>query len=83
MAADVLEGAQRAVVAADDEDRVGPATVFEVVAGLGDVVDRAGELPHLRPHPLDFELRERAGVVALRGHQGRPLRRRADRIFAP
>ena len=32
---------------------------------------------------LDFELRERRGVVALRGHQSRPLRRCTDRIFAP
>ena len=81
MAAYVLESAKRAVVAANDEYRVRAATVFEVVAGFGDVVDRAGDLPHLRPHPLDLELCERRGVVALRRHQGGAFRRRADRIL--
>src|SRR5271168_859094 len=83
MAAHVLEGAQRAVVTANNEDRVRPATVFEVIPGFGDMVDGAGELPYLGPHPLDFELRERRGVVTLRGHQSRALRRRTDRVFAP
>src|SRR6202007_2976504 len=31
--------------------------------------------------PLHFELRERGGVVPLRGHQGWALRRRADRVL--
>src|ERR1700730_13340492 len=83
MAAHVLEGTQRAVVTANNEDRVRPATVFEVIPGFGDMVDGAGELPYLGPHPLDFELRERRGIVALRGHHRRPLRRRTDRIFEP
>ena len=83
MAAYVLEGTQRAVVTANNEDRIGPATVFEVIPGFGDMVDGAGGLPYLGPHPLDFELRERRGVVALRGYQSRPLRRPTDRVFAP
>src|ERR1700734_341572 len=83
MAAHVLEGTQRAVVTANNEDRVRPETVFEVIPGFGDVLDDTGELPYLGPHPLDFELRERRGVVALRGHQSRPLRRRTDRVFVP
>ncbi len=81
--ADVLESAQRPVIAADDEYRVRAATVFEIVAGFGDVVDRARDLPYLGPHPLDFELCKRRGVVPLGGHQGRTLWRRADRILEP
>ena len=81
--ADVLESAQRPVVAADDQYRVRAATVFEIVARFGDVVHRARDLPHLRPHPLHFELCKRGGVVPLGGHQGRTLWRRADRILEP
>src|ERR1700752_2615153 len=81
MAAHVLESAERTVVAANDEYRVGTATVFEVVAGFGDVVDRAGDLPYLRPHPLRLERCKRRGVVAVRRHQGGAFRRRADRIL--
>ena len=69
MATDVLESAKHAVVAANDEYGVRAATVFEVVTGFGDMIDCAGDLPYLRPHPLDLELRERRGVVALRRHQ--------------
>src|ERR1700744_4672114 len=83
MAGDALEGTQRAIAPANKGARIRPATVFEVIPRLGDVVDGAGELPYSRPHPLDFELRERRGVVALRGHQSRPLRRRTDRVFSP
>src|ERR1700752_1631363 len=83
MAAHVLESAERTVVAANDEYRVGTATVFEVVAGLGDVDDRAGDLPYLRPHPLDFELCKCRGVVALSRHQRGAFWRCADRILPP
>ena len=70
MAAHVLERAKFAVVASNDEHRVVAAPVLEVVTGLGDVVDRAGDLPYLRPHPLGLELREGRRVIALGGHQG-------------
>src|SRR5277367_5521514 len=83
MPADVLEGAERAVVVANNEYRVRAATVFEIVAGFGDMVDRASNLPHLGPHPLDFELGKHRGVVPPGRHQGRPFWRRADRVFAP
>ena len=81
MSANVLKRAERAVVAANDEYGVGAAAVFEVVAGFGDMVDRAGDLPHLGPHPLRFELCKRGGVVALCRYQRGALRRRADRIL--
>ena len=81
--AHVLEGAQGAVVTAHNQYRVRPATVFEVVTGFGDVVDCARDLPHPGPHPLQFELCECRGVIPLRRHQSRPLRRRADRVLAP
>src|ERR1700743_1267686 len=83
MAAHVLEGTQRAVVTAHNDNRVGPATAFEVIPGLRDMVDGAGELPYLGPHPLDFELRERGGVGAVRGRESRPPRRRTNRTFTP
>ena len=83
MAADVLERAQSAVVAADDQYRVWATPVFEIVTRLGDVVDRAGDLPHLRPHPLDLELRERPRSSSARQAPGWGGRRGADRVLPP
>ena len=53
--ADVLERAQLAVVAAHDQHGVRTGAVLEVVAGLGDVIDGARDLPHVRPETLLFE----------------------------
>ena len=81
MTAGVLERAQHAVVITDNQDSVWAATVFEVVARLGNVVDHAGDLPHLRPHPLDLQRSERRRVIALGRHQGRGVGRGADRVL--
>src|SRR3984885_3694715 len=59
MAAGILERAQYPVVAADDQHPVRAAAVLEIVTRLRDVVDHAGELPDLGPHPFDLERRER------------------------
>src|SRR5690348_506324 len=83
MAAHVLEGAQLAVVAVNDQHGIRAAAVLEVITWFGDVVDRAGELPHLRPHLFDLEPGEVRGVVTLSGHKGGALRRRSDRVLAP
>ena len=55
MPAHVLERAQPAVVSADDQHRVRTGAVLEEVAGFGDVVDGAGDLPHLRPQARFLE----------------------------
>jgi hypothetical protein len=77
-----LEGPQYAVVSTNDEYRIRAATVLEVVTRFGDVVDRARDLPYLRPHPLELELRKRLGVIAFDRHQGGTYRRCADRILS-
>ena len=64
VAARVLEGAQLAVVASHDEDREVPDAVLVEVAGLGDVVERARELPDPRPQSLVLEPRELGGHIA-------------------
>ena len=46
---------QHPVVAPDDQHAVRTATIFEIVTGLCDMVDHAGDLPHSRPHPIDLE----------------------------
>jgi hypothetical protein len=84
MAADVLKRAQAAVWGigvAHDQYPVRSAPILEVVARLRDVVEHAGDLPHSRPHPFDFERREGRRVVALGRHQGRAFRRDADRVL--
>src|SRR2546423_1747362 len=81
MTAGVLERAQRPVLAPDDEHSVWPATVFEVVTGLGHMVDHAGDLPHSGPHPLHLERRKLRRVVALGRHQSGRGRWGADRVL--
>ena len=72
--AHVLERAQLAVVAAHDRDRVPAGAVLEPVARLGDVVDRARDLPHPRPQQLVFELGElRRDVAIFRDRDGHDL----------
>ena len=51
----VLECAQLAVVAPHDQHRQRADAVLVEVAGSGDVVDRARELPHARPQLVVFE----------------------------
>ena len=57
VSADVLERAQLAVVAAHDEHRRRPDVVLEEVAGRGDVIDAARDLPHPGPERAQLELR--------------------------
>src|SRR5262245_52478708 len=64
----VLERAENAVVAADDEHRQVPDAYFVVVARVRDVVERARELPDARPQPLVFERGERGRRVTLGGN---------------
>src|ERR1700683_4232663 len=64
VSADVLEGAERAVVVSYDEHRQPAAPVFVEVAGGWHVVDGAGELPDVGPQALALEGREgRCGVA--------------------
>ena len=72
VAADVLEAPEDAVFAPNQDDRVLAEAVFEPVAGVGKVVDGAGHVPHLGPHPLVFQFGEFSGKVALDGdlHRG-------------
>lgn len=79
--ADVLERAQVTLVPADDQYGIWPATVFEVVTRLGDMVDSAGELPDPGPHPFGFQPGELRAVVTVRRNQGRTLRRRTDGVL--
>ena len=56
MPAHVLERPQDPVVTTDDEHRDPSGAVLVPVARLGDVVDRARDLPHARPQPRLLEL---------------------------
>ena len=58
VSADVLEGAERSVVASYDEHRQQAAAVLVEVAGCWHVVDSAGELPDVGPESLVLEGRE-------------------------
>jgi hypothetical protein len=68
VAAHVLVRAQRAVEVAHDEHRQVADAVLEVVAGIGDMVDGARDLPHAGPHALELE----------RGELGREIARLRD-----
>ena len=71
MQAHVLVGAQLTVVTAHDEDRVVADCVLKPVTVVRDVVDRAGELPRMRPHLGHLELRPRRVGVAVRRYAHR------------
>ena len=72
VAADVLEAPKHAVFAPNQDDRIFTEAVLEPVAGVGNVVDGAGHMPHLGPHALVLQLGELGGEVALDGdlHRG-------------
>jgi len=61
----IVEGLDRVVLLADDEDRVAGDVVDGGVAGVRYVLLEAGHLPHPAPHALDLEVVERPGSVPL------------------
>ena len=65
VAADVLKAPQHAVVAPHQDDRVLAQPVLEPVAGVGDMVDGAGHVPHPGPHALVLQFGELWRGVAL------------------
>jgi hypothetical protein len=71
MLAGVLEGAELAVAAADDQDRVAANSDFMEIPGIRDVVDTASNDPGLRPNVLVFELGELLRPVPVRGYLDR------------
>src|SRR4029453_9603763 len=60
----VVVGPDRPVRLPDDDDRLPPDLVLDVVAGVGDLLLEAGDLPDPRPQLLHLELQEVAREVA-------------------
>src|ERR1019366_6816090 len=69
--ADILKPPQHAVVAPDQNDRVRTDRVLEEVARIGDVIDRARQLPDLRPKFGQLACCEVGGDVAVRRYRHR------------
>ena len=64
-----MERGERAGLGAHDDDRLVADRVLEEVAGLGELLLAARDLPDPRPEPLELELGELAGRVALLRHE--------------
>ena len=63
--AGVVEPGDRAGFGAHDDDRVVADRVLEEVARRGELLLATGDLPHARPQPLELEVGELGGGVAL------------------
>ena len=73
MTADVEEGAQRAVLPADDDDGHAARVAGEEGAGLGDLVGAARVLPRAPEDPLPLQPEDgRVGVPVERKRAARP-----------
>src|SRR5439155_6814419 len=58
MRADIVKRPDLLGAGADDDDRIIENVVHDIVAGLGDLLQAAGDLPDLRPEMLAFKLME-------------------------
>ena len=67
--AGVVEGADRPVVAPDDEDRLVPDLVLDEVARLGELLLAARDLPDPAPQPVQLEAGELGRRVASLGNE--------------
>ena len=67
MAADIVEGAHRTVLSAQDQCTLADDIHGEIVAGLGNVGDMAGDLPVLAEDMLLFQLQKRGAVITPAG----------------
>jgi hypothetical protein len=65
----VVEGAHALGLGPHDDDRLGAEVEHEIVADLGKIRHRAGEVPHPCPHAIPLERHELAGEVALLGDE--------------
>ena len=72
----VVEGADDAVGAASDQQRLAGDVVDDVAARFGELLLTAGQLPGAPPHVVAFELGEQWRRVARLRHRSVPLRRR-------
>src|SRR5439155_18178709 len=66
MAAGVVEGLHP-VLGPDNNDRLAEIVIFDPVADLGDLLQPAGHLPHVRPQLLDLEPVEFLVIIAFGG----------------
>src|SRR5690349_1645853 len=69
MRADIVEGADPAVLVAQDDDRLIGDLVGDILAGVRDLLLAAGHLPDPRPEVFRLQLGELAADVSVLGNE--------------
>jgi hypothetical protein len=72
MQADIVHGADRAIVLPRNQEAAPGVFIDDIVARIGQVFLARGELPHARPHPLALQPGEMLAGIARGGNRVLP-----------